>query len=137
MHASSSNFDPGCTRNLRRSGDFGKALFSSHADAGNADRACTVEREPEMGRRPMTGPRRRSRVHARSRIITREVIDAYKREDGMALHVAPDLRPWQISPLRVAGIPEPPRDTKVIFLQSWWLASQLRDELEEAIARGD
>jgi hypothetical protein len=31
MHASSSNFDPGCTRNLRRSGNFGKALFSSHA----------------------------------------------------------------------------------------------------------
>jgi len=27
MHASFSNFDPGCTRNLRRSEDFSKALF--------------------------------------------------------------------------------------------------------------
>jgi hypothetical protein len=48
------------------------------------------------------------------------------------------LKPWEISPLIVATIPEPSSpDTGIPFLMSWWLADALREESEAAIARED
>jgi hypothetical protein len=72
------------------------------------------------------------------RPITREAISAYRKKDGTALHVALDLRPWEISPLALHLNPKPSpeilhgRDR--IWWSSWAQADRLRKELEAAIA---
>lgn len=65
--------------------------------------------------------------------VTPEAIAAYREGRGGDLHVALGLKPWEISPLRVDEIPEPSHDTDITFLQSWWLADALREELEKAL----
>lgn len=54
---------------------------------------------------------------------------------GRALHEILRLAPWEISPLRVAGIPEPDLHTchDKIWFSSWWKAMRLREELEAVV----
>ena len=82
----------------------------------------------------MSGPKRVSKVNPKTR-ITPEAIAAYEAEDGMTLHVALGLKPWEMSPLQVHEIPEPSRDSPYPWLRSWWKITRLREELEAAVAR--
>ena len=49
--------------------------------------------------------------------LTREAIDAYKRKAGSDLHVALDLRPWEISPLALHLNPKNCRRVLDTFLK--------------------
>jgi hypothetical protein len=67
--------------------------------------------------------------------ITPAAVNAYRRGDGRALHEILHLAPWEISPLRVADIPEPDLRTchDKIWFSSWWKANALREELEAVV----
>jgi hypothetical protein len=70
----------------------------------------------------------------RSLRITPEAVEAFRQGDGRALHEALQLRPWEMSLVDVHLRPEPRPDTKIIWLQSWWMAMRLRQQLEAACA---
>jgi hypothetical protein len=83
----------------------------------------------------MAGTRRTPRTtQYRSVRITPEGVDAFRRGDAQTVHVLLHLRPWEMSPCDVHLRPEPSRDTQIIYLQSWWFAMRLRDQLLAAAA---
>jgi hypothetical protein len=83
----------------------------------------------------MAGSKRTPRTTPyRSVRITPEAVDAFRRDDGRSLHAILGLRPWEMSPVDVHLGPEPRPDTKVIWLQSWWFAMRLREQLLAAFA---
>jgi hypothetical protein len=45
------------------------------------------------------------------------------------VHALLQLRPWEMSPVDVQLTPEPNPDTKIIWLQSYWMAMRLREQL--------
>jgi hypothetical protein len=83
----------------------------------------------------MAGSKRTPRsMRYRSLRITPEAVEAFRQGDGRALHEILELRPWEMSPVDVHLRPEPRPDTKIIWLQSWWMAMRLRQQLEAACA---
>jgi hypothetical protein len=74
--------------------------------------------------------RRTPRIRLMRSIVTREAVAAFRDGRAMDLHVALNLKPWEMSPLRVQTIAEPPRDEELpVWLRSWWRAAALREEL--------
>jgi HCOMODA/2-hydroxy-3-carboxy-muconic semialdehyde decarboxylase len=110
MHASSSNFDPGCRRNLRRSGDFGKALFSSRvAPLGKGGRfrfAPAASRFTQNGKAvPSDLSEARYQVALANRILANEgVLDAF---GHVSLRHPKDPGRYLLSRSRSPGVVEP------------------------------
>ena len=74
-------------------------------------------------------PTKRRAVKGKANRITRQAIEAFAAGDGLALHRALGLRPWQPSPLD-ADAPEPPAWAGTLWADGWALAHDLRGNLE-------
>lgn len=74
--------------------------------------------------------KRRPTKHVAHR-ITAKAVEAFRAGDGMALHNALGLRPWQVSPLHVDVAHGEGDGT------GWGHSFALARELREALLRGD
>lgn len=74
-------------------------------------------------------PTKRRAAKGKAHRITRQAFEAFTAGDGLALHRALGLRPWQPSPLD-ADAPEPPAWAGPLWADGWRLAHHLRGKLE-------
>ena len=87
----------------------------------------------------MPGPKRRPLQRRQLPRLTAEAIAAFRDGDGSRLHLALNLAPWEMSPLRIADNEREPdvfncTANNEIWLRSWWQAKSLRAELQTALS---
>lgn len=83
--------------------------------------------------------KRTKRARPQVRRITPEAVEAFRRRDGLELHRALGLKPWERSPLDVDLRVKPPTATatgQIAWLETWPQAYMLREALEAAIRGG-
>lgn len=73
-------------------------------------------------------PAKKRTAKVKAHRITPDAVAAYRAGDAMALHAALGLRPWQPSPLDVAG--GNPYGPSSGWTASWELVTELRDVLD-------
>lgn len=82
-------------------------------------------------------PMKRRLVKEREHRITPAAVQAYRCDDYLTLHRELGLKLWETSPLWARGDGPAPWEKGSGGAESWDQAVELREQLEEAISRGE